>query len=110
EEGLRRRLGQVPAAVLARLQEPLPPLRRAEARLLRDRLQGARRLVLGAPELADAAPRPGLCALAARAAGLGAARLALDGTAGAARGAHRLDLRRPVPQPLRPPDLPRQAG
>src|ERR671933_782049 len=98
-----------PAAVLARVRKRLPPLRRAEARVLRDRLQGDGRLVLGAPELADAAPRSRLRPLASGAARLGAARLALDRAARAARGAHRLGLRWPLPRPLRPADLPRQA-
>ena len=53
------RLLRRPAALrtpdLAHVRGPLPPLRRAEARLARGRLQGARRLLLGAAALAAAA-------------------------------------------------------
>ena len=50
---LHGRLGEVPeVGLLEDVQERVPPLRRARARRLRRRLRCARRVVLGAPELA----------------------------------------------------------
>ena len=53
---LRGRLGQVPHELLEDVRHALRRLRRAGARVEGDGLQGARRLVLGAPGLAAGAP------------------------------------------------------
>ena len=83
------RLGQVPQDRLAGLQERLPAVQRPQARLVRDRVQGARRLVLGRPGLADRPARPRVPPLDDEAVGLAPRPLALDRPARARAGVHR---------------------
>src|SRR5215831_287240 len=103
---LLRRVGHLPEADLEALQERVPAVRRAGAGLVRDGLQGARWVVLGAAELADGAARSRLRAVDEVAADVVAPPLALVGAAAAARGLPRLGLPRAVPARLRPLHVP----
>ena len=72
-----------------------------------DRVQGARRLLLGAAAVAAPAADARRRAVPPRAGGVRAARLALVGPAARARGLAELDVRRPLAGALRPAHLPR---
>src|SRR6266516_2860950 len=74
--------------------------------MFRHGLQGAERLVLGAPELADGASGSRSGPVARKAEDVVAAPLALDRTARPAQGLQRLGLRRPLPGALRPVHVP----
>ena len=105
QEGLLGRPRQVEA-----LQEHVPRVRRPEAGVVPRRLQGERRLVLGAADVAADAAERRLRAVDARAEGVGGTRLPLDGRDGATRRVRGLGLRRPLPRGLRSRHLSRQAG
>ena len=67
QDRLLRRLGHVPQADLEDDEEPLPAVRRPEAPVAGEGVQGAGRLLLGASELAADAPEPRHDAVEARA-------------------------------------------
>ena len=92
---------------LVDVPEPLPPLRRTEARLARGGMQGAGRLVLGTSALAAPVADAWRRAVPPRAGVVRASCLALVGASARARGLAELDLRRQVAGPFRPPHLPR---
>ena len=96
----RAREGRPPD--LADVPEPLPPVRRAEARLARGGLQGAGRLLLGAPAVAAPVADARRRTVPPRAGVVRAPRLALVGPAARARGVAELDLRRQVAGAVRP--------
>ena len=98
---LLRRVGQVPQDHLAGLQERLPAVQRPQARLVRDRVPGPGRLLLGGSGLADRPARPRVPPVDDEAVGVAPRPLALDRPARARRGVHGLDLRRPLPRRLR---------
>ena len=117
-----RRAAEVPDGLLRRLEEPEEPellalapgrlraLRRPGAAVLRRRLQGARRDVLGAAGVAAEPADAGLRAVDGEAARCRAPRLALERRAAEARGLPALDVRALDPGDLRPAALPRPAG
>src|SRR5438034_218345 len=80
-----------------------------DARRPRRRVQGLRRLVLGAPELAAEPAAPRVPALQGAPDRLGARRLPLDRADRGARAARGLGLRRAGAQPVRQADLRRRA-
>src|SRR6266576_4029766 len=73
-------------------------------------MHGSGRLLLGATGLADAAPRPRLRALAARAEAVVAAPLPLERRHGEAGRLPGLGLQQALPRALRPAHLPRGRG
>ena len=95
---------------VGQLRQRLPAVRRAEARLLRCRLQGARRLVLGAPALAAQPAAPRLEAVDVVAARVGAPPLALGRAARAGRPLHGLGVQRRRARHLRTHVIRGQAG
>ena len=96
-------------ADMADVRRSLRSLRRAEARVARERLQGARRLLLGAATLAAHAADARDRAVPPRAGRVRAPCLPLVGAAPRAPGVAELDVRRQVAGAVRQAHLPRAA-